>query len=127
MASDQLYNTCIYATQGDKHYCTQVLNTLSKLSRERAVTYRNERGVQHVVVLPDDDQPIVDIVAGKDRNLIVKIKSKRYAALIRYVYDGQFRPVYAVVSNLEVLNMLNMYVSFEDILNEFLVRWRGYE
>jgi len=32
-----------------------------------------------------------------------------------------------VVSNMEVVNMLNMHVSFEDVLKEFLARWRGYE
>jgi len=127
MASDQLYNTCMVATGGDKHYCMQVLNTMSKLSRERAVIYRDERGVQHVVVLPYDDQPVVDIVADKDRNLIVKIKSRRYASMIRYAYDGKFKPVHAVVSNMEVVNMLNMHVSFEEVLKEFLARWREYE
>ena len=127
MASDQLYNTCMYATHGDKHYCKQVVNTLDRLSRERVVTYMDKRGVQHVVVLPHDDQPVVDIVADKDRNLIVKIKSRRYASLIRYAYDGKFKPVHAVVSNMEVVNMLNMHVSFEDVLKEFLARWREYE
>jgi hypothetical protein len=115
------------ATGGDKRYCTQVLNTMSKLSRERAVIYRGKRGVQHIVVLPDDDQPVVDIVADKDRSLIVKIKSRRYASLIRYAYDGEFKPVHAVISNLEIANMLNMHVSFEDVLREYLARWRGYE
>jgi hypothetical protein len=117
----------MYATHGDEHYCKQVVNTLDRLSRERVVTYRGERGVQHIVVLPDDDQPVVDIVADKDRNLIVKIKSRRYASLIRYAYDGKFKPVHAVISNLEIANMLNMHVSFEDVLREYLARWRGYE
>jgi hypothetical protein len=127
MASDQLYNTCMVATGDDKRYCMQVLNTLSKLSRERAVIYRGKRGVQHIVVLPYDDQPVVDIVADKDRSLIVKIKSMRYASLIRYAYDGKFKPTHAVISNLEIANMLNMHVSFEDVLREYLARRRGYE
>ena len=127
MASDQLYNTCMYATHGDEHYCKQVVNTLNRLSRERVVTYVDKRDVRHIVVLPDDDQPVVDIIADKDRNLIVKIKSRRYASMIRYAYDGKFKPVHAVVSNMEVVNMLNMHVSFEDVLKEFLARWRGYE
>jgi hypothetical protein len=115
------------ATGGDKRYCMRVLNTMSKLSRERAVIYRDKRGVQHIVVLPYDDQPVVDIVADKDRNLIVKIKSRRYASLIRYAYDGEFKPVHAVISNMEVVSMLNMHASFEDVLMEYLARWRGYE
>jgi len=127
MASDQLYNTCMYATHGDEHYCKQVVNTLDRLSRERVVTYRDEHGVQHIVVLPDDDQPAVDIIADENRNLIVKIKSERYVSMIRYAYDGKFKPVHAVVSNLEIVSMLNMYMSFEDALNELLARWRGYE
>ena len=127
MASDQLYNTCMVATGNDKHYCMQVLNTMSKLSRERVVIYRGKRDVQYIVVLPDDDQPVVDIMADKDRNLIVKIKSRRYASMIRYAYDGKFKPVHVVISNLEIANMLNMHVSFEDVLKEYLARWRGYE
>ena len=91
------------------------------------MTYRGERGVQHIVVLPDDDEPAVDISAGKDKSLIVKIKSKRYATLIRYVYDGQFKPVHAVVSNLEYVNMLNMHISFTDILNEIFTRGGDYD
>jgi hypothetical protein len=117
----------MYATRGDKHYCKQVLNTLSKLSRERVVIYMDKHGVQHIVVLPDDDQPVVDIMADKNRNLIVKIKSERYASMIRYAYDGKFKPVHAVVSNLEIVNMLNMHMSFKDVLKEYLARWIGYE
>jgi hypothetical protein len=127
MESDPLYNTCMVATGGDKRYCMQVLNTVSKLSRERVVTYRDNRNVYHIVVLPDNDQPVVDIMADKDRNLIVKIKSRRYASLIRYAYDGKFKPVHAVVSNMEIVNMLNMHVSFEYVIREYLARWIGYE
>jgi hypothetical protein len=115
------------ATDGDKHYCRQVVNTLAKLSHERAVAYSGERNVKHIVVFPDDDAPVVDVTAGKDKSLIVKIKSKRYGVLIRYVYDGQFKPVHAVVSNLEYVNMLNMHVSFKDILREFFMRGGDYD
>jgi hypothetical protein len=127
MASEHVYNTCIYATGGDERYCRQVVNALAKLSRERAVAYRGERGVKHIVVLPDDDEPVVDVTAGKDKSLIVRIKSRRYATLIRYVYDGQLRPMHAVVSNLEYVNMINIHMSFKDILNEILMRGEGYE
>jgi hypothetical protein len=127
MASDGLYNTCMYATHGDKHYCKQVVNTLNRLSRERVVAYMDRRGVQHIVVLPGDDQPVVDVMADNDRNLIVKIKSKRYVSMIRYAYDGKFKATHAVISNMEIVNMLNMHVSFEDVLREYLTWWRGYE
>jgi len=127
MASDQLYSTCIYATRGDERYCKQVLNTLVKLSRERAVAYSGARGVKHVVVLPDDDNPVVDIAADKEKNLVVKIKSMRYAMLIRYNYDGELKPAHAVVSNLEVVNMLNMHMPFKEILSEIFKRVGGHD
>lgn len=126
MTFDQLYNTCIYATQGDKRYCEQILDMLKKLARERLVMYRGERGVRHVVVLPNDDDPVVDVVSGNDKSLVVRIKSKRYATLIRYVYDGQLKPTHAVVSNMEYVNMLNMHLSFAGILNEIFARGREY-
>jgi hypothetical protein len=127
MISDPLYETCIYTTQGDKYYCKQILDTLMKLSRERVVMYRGKRGVRHIVILPDEDEPVVDIVAGKDKSLIVRIKSRRYVVLIRYVYDSQFKPTHAVISNIEYVKMLNMYMSVTDILNEIFMRGGDYE
>jgi methyl coenzyme M reductase beta subunit len=127
MASEHVYNTCIYATGGDEHYCRQVVNTLTKLSRERAVAYTSKHNVRHVVMLSDDDEPVVDIMAGKDKSLIVRIKSQRYVALIRYVYDGQLKPVHAVVSNLEIVNMMNMHLFFTEILNEIFSRMGDYD
>ncbi len=126
MAFEHMYNTCIYATQGDEHYCRQIVNVISKLSRERAVAYRGERGVKHIVMLPGDDEPVVDIVAGKDKSLIVRIKSKRYTAQIRYVYDGELKPAHAVISSFEIVNMLNMHMSFTDILSEIFRRVGDY-
>jgi hypothetical protein len=127
MVFDQLYETCKHATGGDKHYCRQIVNTLKKLSHERVVAYRGKRDVKHIVVLPYDDNPAVDISAGKDRSLIVTVNSNRYTALIRYVYDGELRPAHAVVSNIEFVNMLNMHVSFKDILREFFLMGEDYE
>jgi hypothetical protein len=126
MASELLYITCLNATRGDESYCKQVLNTLSKLSRERAVAYSGARGVKHVVVLPDDDNPVVDIAADNNKNMVVKIKSTRYAALIRYNYEGTLKPAHAVISNLEVVNMLNMHMSFQEILSEIFKRVEGH-
>jgi hypothetical protein len=122
MAFDLLYTTCLNTTHGDEQYCRQVINTLAKLSRERAVMYTGGRGVKHVIVLPNDDNPLVDVIAAPDKSMFIKIKSLRYAAQIRYVYDGQLKPVHAVVSNLEVVNMLNTHISFEKILNEIFTR-----
>ncbi len=123
MAFNQLYDMCMNATLRDEHYCKQVVNAISRLSRERVVAYVGERGVRRVVVLPSNDIPLVDIVADNNRNLIVKIKSERYVAMIKYAYDGELRPTYAVVSNPEIVNMLNMHIPLKDVLNEVLI-WR---
>jgi hypothetical protein len=127
MESDRLYNTCMVATSGDKHYCRQVVKTVDKLSRERVVTYRDKRNVQHIVILPIDDDPAVEVDARKDRSLVVKIKSERYGVLIRYVYDSQLKPVHAVVSNLEYVNMLNIHLSLKDVPHEFFMRRGDYD
>jgi methyl coenzyme M reductase beta subunit len=99
---------------------------LAELSRKRAVAYTSQRNVRHVVMLPHDDDPLVDILAGKDKSLVVKIKSRRYAAAIGYVYSDQLRPAYAVISNLEIVNMMNMHVSLTEILSEIFGRIGDY-
>jgi hypothetical protein len=116
----------MHATGNDERYCGQILNELNKLARERMVVYRDERGIRHVVVLPIDDEPLVEIRGGQDKSLNVKISGKNYVAFIKYVYDGQFKPVRAGLSTPQHVYALNIYMSSEDIQKEIYARRRGY-
>jgi len=127
MTFDQLFNTCVQLTQGDKQYCKEILKTLVKLANERMVMYTDDHGIRHIVVLPDDDTPLVDVHGGEDKSLLVKLKGERYVSLIMYAYDGEFKPVRAVVSTLEYVSMLNSHAPFKEIIRDMLMRWEGHE
>ncbi len=125
MVFNRLYNTCMRATQGDKQYCKQAVDTLVKLVRKRMVMYKDRHGVRHVVVLPADGEPFVEIGARQDRSLNVSIEGKKHVAFIKYVYDGQFKPVRASLSTRQHVYMLDIYMSPEDVMDEIFA-WRGY-
>jgi len=126
MAFEHIYDTCMRATNNDEHYCKQILNELDRLALERMVKYRDERGIEHVIVLPTGDEPLVEIRAERDRSLDVKIKGGNYAAFIKYAYDGQIKPVYAMLSTPQHVYTLNIYMSSMDIQREIFARRRGY-
>jgi hypothetical protein len=126
MAFEHMYDMCMRATNNDEHYCKQILNELNRLARERMVRYRDERGIEHVVVLPTDDEPLVEIKAERDKSLDVKVKGGNYVAFVKYIYDGQIRPVYAMLSTPQHVYTLNIYMSSKDIQREIFARKRGY-
>ncbi len=125
MVFNQLYDTCMRATQGDEHYCKQVVNTLDRLVREMVVMYRDERGVEQVVVLPANDEHFVEIKAELDRSLNVKVEGEKYAVFIKYAYDGQLKPVRAGLVTRQHVYMLDIYMSPKDVMEEIYAR-RGY-
>jgi hypothetical protein len=126
MAFEHVYDVCIRATNNDEHYCKQILNELDRLAHERMVKYRDERGIEHVVVLPTDDEPLVEIRGEQDKSLDIKVKGKNYVAFVRYIYDGQIKPVYAMLSTPQHVYALNIYMSSKDIQREIYARRRGY-
>jgi len=119
---EQVYNTCMSVTDGDRHYCKQIVKTLFKLASERMVMYMDDRGVRHIIVLPDNDTPLVDVHGRKDRGLLIRVKGERYTSLIMYAYDGEFKPVRAVVSTLEYVSMLNTHAPLKEIADEIFMR-----
>jgi len=123
----QLYNACMRATNNDEHYCRQIYNELYRLARERIVKYKDDRGIEHVIVLSPDDEPLVEIRGNEDRSLSIGIKGENYVVFIRYVYDGQIKPVYATLSTPQHVYALNIYMPSEDIQKEIYARRRKYE
>jgi hypothetical protein len=126
MAFNHVYDMCMHATNKDEHYCKQILNELDRLARERMVRYRDERGIEHVIVLPADDEPLVEVRGEQDKSLSVKVKGENYVVYVKYVYDGQIRTTYAMLSTPQHVYMLNMYMSSKDIQREIFARRRWY-
>jgi len=127
MVFEKAYHTCMYATSGDEHYCRQVADELKRLARERMVVYRDERGVGHMVALPYDDELVVEIHAKHDRSLNVELSNVKYIALIRYVYNGQLKPVYATIVNTQRVYALNVYMPTEEILRNIFAHGGGHD
>jgi hypothetical protein len=115
------------ATGDDEHYCKQILNELNRLARERIVKYKDKFGIEHVVVLPYDDEPLVEIRGGLDMSLDVKINGENYVAFIKYAYDGQIKPVRVGLATPQHAYTLNIYMSSEEIQREIYGRRRRYE
>jgi hypothetical protein len=127
MVFKQLYNACMHATGNDEHYCRQVYDELERLARERMIAYRDERGVGHIVVLPTSDDFIVKIHGEHDKSLDIELSNEKYIVSLRYVYNGQLKPVRATIISRQHVYMLNIYLSSKDILREIYARGETYD